>query len=146
MDITMDNQQERLFNIGWLVGIIDGEGCFTLRKKKYSKGHSFFPTIQITNTNIKIIQKVKNILTDEGFTYYFYSRFNGKNKPYYRIEISGLKRVKKFLDSSLHLFECRQKQANKLYQYVNLRLSKQSHSSITSDEIQLAKELSELNE
>ena len=24
-----DNQQERLFTIGWLVGFVDGEGCFS---------------------------------------------------------------------------------------------------------------------
>ncbi len=36
-----DNQQERLMMIGWIVGFVDGEGCFTVnfvkqpdRKKK----------------------------------------------------------------------------------------------------------------
>src|SRR3990170_2434013 len=25
-----DNQQERLFRIGWVVGFVDGEGCFSI--------------------------------------------------------------------------------------------------------------------
>jgi len=25
-----DNQQERLINIGWVVGFVDGEGCFSI--------------------------------------------------------------------------------------------------------------------
>jgi hypothetical protein len=25
-----DNQQERLINIGWIVGFVDGEGCFSI--------------------------------------------------------------------------------------------------------------------
>lgn len=28
--LSADNQQERLINIGWVVGFVDGEGCFSI--------------------------------------------------------------------------------------------------------------------
>ncbi len=31
-----DNQQERLINIGWIIGFVDGEGCFSINFVKQS--------------------------------------------------------------------------------------------------------------
>ena len=28
--MSADNQQERLINLGWIIGFVDGEGCFSL--------------------------------------------------------------------------------------------------------------------
>lgn len=28
--ISADNQQERLIKIGWIIGFVDGEGCFSI--------------------------------------------------------------------------------------------------------------------
>jgi LAGLIDADG endonuclease. len=33
-----DNQQERLINIGWIIGFVDGEGCFSIGFIKQSGG------------------------------------------------------------------------------------------------------------
>jgi len=32
-----DNQQERLKFIGWIIGFVDGEGCFTVSFFKHPK-------------------------------------------------------------------------------------------------------------
>ncbi|MCX5642161.1 MAG: LAGLIDADG family homing endonuclease, partial [Candidatus Omnitrophica bacterium] len=34
--MSADNQQERLKTIGWIVGFIDGEGCFSITIQKNS--------------------------------------------------------------------------------------------------------------
>lgn len=46
-----DNQQERLKTIGWIVGYVDGEGCFSvsmIRNKKTRYGWQVFPEFVVT--------------------------------------------------------------------------------------------------
>jgi hypothetical protein len=61
---TPDNQQERLKTIGWIVGYVDGEGCFSVslfRNKSTRYGWQVFPEFVITQgekslNSLKIIQ------------------------------------------------------------------------------------------
>jgi len=61
---TPDNQQERLKTIGWIVGYVDGEGCFSVsmfRNKSTRHGWQVFPEFVITQgekslNSLKIIQ------------------------------------------------------------------------------------------
>ncbi len=144
----LDNQQERMMNdLHWLVGIIEGEGCFSLNvKQRYGKiTKAYFPTVQITNTNMKMIIEIKRILSQIGLTYYFHACLPKNGNPYYRIEIAGAKRVKRFLDLIFPLFRCRYQQAKLLLDYVNLRLHKSNHAPIGEEEHNLANNLYELN-
>ncbi len=45
-----DNQQERLETIGWIVGFVDGEGCFsvTIQKATTATGWQVFPEFVVT--------------------------------------------------------------------------------------------------
>ena len=46
-----DNQQERLKTVGWIVGFIDGEGCFSVTIQKtpsMSTGWQVFPELAVT--------------------------------------------------------------------------------------------------
>ena len=57
----MDNQQERsAFELGWLIGIIDGEGSFWMSKGISSNGQYQYyqPVFEIVNTNFEIISKL----------------------------------------------------------------------------------------
>ena len=48
---SRDNQQERLKLIGWIVGFIDGEGCFTISLHKNpttSSGWQIMPEFIVT--------------------------------------------------------------------------------------------------
>ena len=44
--VRADNQQERLVKIGWVVGFVDGEGCFSLGfvKQPGREGHTGYKT------------------------------------------------------------------------------------------------------
>lgn len=51
-------------NIGWLEGIIDGEGCLGLYKVKcarYRNGYRWVPLLTISNTNMNILEEAKRI-------------------------------------------------------------------------------------
>jgi len=144
----LDNQQERLTNdLHWLAGIIEGEGCFTLSvKNRYGKhNRAYFPMIQITNTNTDMIVKIKEILSEIRIAYYFYAQLPKKGNPYFRVEIGGLKRVKRFLDLMIPCFRCRNKQARVLLEYSNLRLSKATNYPLGQQEDDIANKLYELN-
>jgi hypothetical protein len=45
-----DNQQERLKTVGWIVGFVDGEGCFsvTIQKSTTATGWQVFPEFVVT--------------------------------------------------------------------------------------------------
>ncbi len=52
-----DNQQERLVRIGWVLGFVDGEGCFSLglvrqssrdRRVGYQAGYQVFHEFVVT--------------------------------------------------------------------------------------------------
>ena len=47
-----DNQQERLRTVGWIVGFVDGEGCFsvTIQKATTSTGRQVFPEFVVTQS------------------------------------------------------------------------------------------------
>jgi hypothetical protein len=49
--ISADNQQERLKMIGWIIGYVDGEGCFSaslFRNKTTKFGWQVFPEFVVT--------------------------------------------------------------------------------------------------
>jgi len=57
--------------LGYLEGILDGDGTITLCRQKrkrnwgdrsYLKNYSYYPLVQISNTNIRILQRVKELL------------------------------------------------------------------------------------
>ena len=46
-----DNQQERLKTVGWIVGFVDGEGCFSIsifKNKTTKSGWQIFPEFVVT--------------------------------------------------------------------------------------------------
>ncbi len=56
----MDNQQVRPFELGWLAGIIEGEGTIGLY---YRHDHKVYtPTVSVTNTDYAIIERTAEII------------------------------------------------------------------------------------
>jgi len=43
-----ENQQERLIQLGWVIGFVDGEGCFSIGFIRQSGGGAEAPTKPIT--------------------------------------------------------------------------------------------------
>ena len=62
---SADNQQERLRLSGWIVGFVDGEGCFSVSifKNRTSKsGYQVMPEFVVTQgqKSLKSLETVKN--------------------------------------------------------------------------------------
>lgn len=147
--MKMDNPQERqFFDIGWLVGIIDGEGSFMIFRMKQPNGSICFqPMINISNTNSKIIEKAQNVIKQLGLACHvqYKVKKSVKNKSYWSLNITGLKRTHAFLTKMLSHLECRYPQASTLKRYTDLRLSKPCKSPYGDEEFFLINQLRELN-
>ena len=81
------------FELGWLTGLIDGEGSFTLRihvRKTKTAGERprFSPQMTITNTDEAFINRACGILHELGIGFYRQKRQKGgKNKVQYEVMI-----------------------------------------------------------
>lgn len=102
MNETIGNQPpSSSIKLGWLAGIIDGEGCLQLAKQKYRDRFHYRPQIVIGNTNPKIIEEIRNIAKEfELPIYILEKRYRAMNSTSMTevVQIMGLKRVQKWLE------------------------------------------------
>ena len=71
--ISADNQQERLVFIGWLVGFVDGEGCFSIgfvKQPDRGKRHGYSTGYQVMHRFV-VTQGVKSINSVEEIKDFF---------------------------------------------------------------------------
>jgi hypothetical protein len=97
----MDNQQEssRLIDLGWLGGIIDGEGTITIRKHtRKNNALLLTPIVTMTNTDLLITNNYIRILESIDVPFWI-TNYKGTDrwKAKIRIETTGLRRCKKIL-------------------------------------------------
>lgn len=124
----MDNQQERLFDLGWLIGVIESEGSFTLCKScRNKRGYRYTPLITMTNCDETMLDNYKRILSYLDIPFYVYKRryISGvvkSNRPVIGIITRGYKRVKKMLDIITPFMVSKKEQAEILLDFVNYRL------------------------
>lgn len=129
----MGNQQVTDFDIGWLVGILDGEGCFCLAKTKENKGYQI--SIKFVNTNLFIIDELVRILKALNIPYFVYDAIRADNQqPAKRVEVNGLTDVKKFIDFFYSYLLCKKDQAFLMREYIDLRATKKHGDGFGSDE------------
>lgn len=91
-----DNQQERLKNIGWIIGYVDGEGCFSVslfRNKTTKFGWQVFPEFVVTQGEKS--KKSLNII--ENFfkcgKIYVNKRYDNHNENIYRYCVRSKKEL-----------------------------------------------------
>lgn len=93
---SADNQQERLKMIGWIVGYVDGEGCFSVslfRNKTTKFGWQVFPEFVVTQSeksksSLEILQKH----FDCG-NIYINKRYDNHNENVYRYCVRSRKEL-----------------------------------------------------
>ncbi len=117
---------DRKIMLGWLSGIIDGEGCVGLYNiKRNIKGKRnvpmIIPVIAIVNTNIKLINEIESILDMFNIVYYTCKR-KSKNKnwkPSYNIDIRSKVNCKKLLNLITDHLVIKKNQAEIVLEFCN---------------------------
>jgi ribosomal protein L32 len=125
----MDNQQATLVELGWLAGIIDGEGYLGIQIEKNT--HFVTPSMHICNTDEKIILRAKDILEKLGVT--TYCRVQNKtyvpnHKVVYKIQVKRHSSMVKILENVGEFLTGNKYQRGKLLlEFCKSRLEKHSN-------------------
>jgi len=102
-DDEMDDQQVTQTDLAWLAGIWDGEGHFSIRRTKLKKSNTpqYSPRLGVTNSNIQILTKVRQILDALGIQYYFREKdqggFEGSKKQTWVVAIETMTNAVKLI-------------------------------------------------
>ena len=125
-DVTIGNPQERrLFKIGYILGLIDGEGNLGLRSFKQVSGDvNYSPILQVACTDYRIIYKFAEYMDDLGFAVYLCKAKGQKgHKDSLRFLLKGMKRMEPILTLLLKYPFAKHKQAEILKQFIDYRKS-----------------------
>ena len=127
--------------LGWLAGIIDGEGSVTIVKR----GQSFVPVIKMANTSKKLIGKYCEILDKLEISYQCYGRQKQGNRKYqWEVCVEGRPRVLKMLHFIQDLLVAKQTQAVKVNQWIESR-GLNLRGSYTEEQLQIITDVRKLN-
>jgi len=149
----MDNQQVKsMLDLGWLVGFLEGEGCFCLRRQPYPKKKqlpTLRPEVSMTSTDFELSERAARILGELGFPHFVSVEKKGQKnfKPQLCIHLVGIKRCQKFLPFIIpYMTDSRRKRAAELLlEFCNYRLSLPSNTPYTEKEWGYRVKLSDLN-
>lgn len=139
-DVTIDNQQATDLEIGWLAGIIDGEGYIGFSRQNSKKVRSIRPDIQVVNCDPDVILKTRRILNLLGINPYIRERVHNKKtwSRNYILQMSKFAHVKKLIDTIGHLLTGeKSKRAALMIELVNSRITKTKRDQYTEYELSL---------
>ncbi len=143
-DETMGNQQATDLNLGWLAGIIDGEGYIGFSRQNAKKVRSIRPDIQIVNCDPDVILKTRTILNMIGINPYIRERVHSKKgvegrwSRNYVLQMSKFSDVKKLIDTIGNLLTGgKKKRADLMIQLVNSRMTKTRFDQYSEEELAL---------
>lgn len=138
------NQQERPseMELGWLAGIIDGEGSLILCCN--TTGRSIYPELRITSTTKVIIEKCEDIIKKFGVKYrvgYYKPPQKSERVPSHYISILTAKRMKTVTETILPYLVGKIPQATIILEFCNSRIFLPYGYPYTERELQLYYEI-----
>ena len=108
--------------ICWLAGIIDGEGCIAAYLDGAAKhGKTLDIRVKITNTCMKMVQRISEILLENHIGFYY--ALNGNACPALEISVSGQMRVENLLRLVRPYLVTKASQADALMELIRYRRS-----------------------
>lgn len=112
-------------DIGWLAGILDGEGCLQVilsnRSKQYKTGCSIAAEVRIEATSITMFDKVRRVLDALGVQYKFGNSPLRKmsTRPIYRLSVYRIEEVMKLLGIVRDSLTVKQAEADTIIAWFN---------------------------
>jgi hypothetical protein len=144
----VDNQQVTALELGWLGGIIDGEGSMLLNHRGGERRNNLVPSFQVTNTDFEIVERIVYILKRMCVPHHvaMYDRQTTNRRAYKLITVSGAKRVMKLLPQIVPVLTGeKRKKAELLREYCESRLSDWHAAPFTDRQIKIYHEIRDLN-
>lgn len=141
--------------MGWLGGIIDGEGSIGAQRRfiNSDKPKSLLMIMQLTNTSEVMIEKVVNLLDRMGIKHYINSSHlsyvNPNHKDVYHVRIHRVLDMEKFLRLIMPYLVVKRPQAALATRFVKSRLDRRAIQGnpvpYSDDEIDMCRGIIELN-
>ena len=134
----MDNPQPSITDVelGWLVGILDGEGHISGYTHKSGKHYN--PTVKFVNTNPRLLDKLIALLKKMHLAHYVYEAHRTVNqRPAMRVEINGLERVRNFISKIKHLDFAKKEETLALSEYIEIRMGQAKNAPVTQRQQEL---------
>ena len=121
--------------IGYIAGVLDGEGHSRLRLSRGRKGgRSISPIMLISNTNLDLLKKCQKVLGMGVIKKCSPSKKAVFRKPCYQLRILGIQRNKAILELLLPELTVKKEQAKLILVFCKSRVSKPAKSPYTSEE------------
>lgn len=119
------------FDLGWLIGVIDGEGCFSIYRNK----NRYCGVFRLNNTNFNITTKFSGLLTQVGIEWTTFTvPKSEKCRSVRQITVATYEDIQKLCTLILPYMECRFDQAWLLNEFVKLRLNRMTHQTGCGEE------------
>jgi len=139
----------QLFDLGWLIGVIDSDGSYVLSKQYHHKSKVlyFFPSIEIANDSEELIANCVRIIKEQ-FNVGAYIKSTVRKhtgKIGYKVSLRGMKRLYKSLPVIAKYEIAKKKQAELLLEYVQNRMTVNRGTPVNDRDIDIAIALRELN-
>jgi len=144
------NLQASPFDIGYVGGCLDCDGCITITRvqprKRRPRGR-FIPVIQFQNTNSEFIEGLHTIFDRYGVGHWIGWRPQRGlgQKPVGVLHIQGLKRVARFLSVFGICAKAKRKQLQLLAEYVDVRLRRPPKTPPDNYDVEMWIEIGRLN-
>jgi hypothetical protein len=116
-----DNQQERLITVGWIVGFVDGEGCFSVsvfKNKTTKNGWQIFPEFVVTQgeKSLEALEIIKNYFKCGEI--YINHRYDNHTENLYRYCVRNIHDLK---DKIIPFFESNSLKTAKIKDFEKLK-------------------------
>lgn len=137
-DVTMGNQQERPSEaeLGWLAGILDGEGSVTLNVN--STKRAIYPRIWISSSEHEILDKTSTIIDKLGIKYgKHWKQPPGNRKPHGYVCVLTHQRVRKLLETLLPYITAKKERAEHVIEFCSIRKDLPYGHGYTARELEL---------
>ena len=146
----MDNPQSKsLYELGWLVGMIEGEGWMILAKQLLpSKNYRYVPVIGMNSTSKILADEMARILKsmDVGVWIGKRNSTNPKWADQYMLNVRGFKRCKKLLDIINKYLLHKKEQGKLILDYIEYRSQFNNQKSCGQIEEEYKLRLQKLNQ
>jgi len=152
----MGNQQAKVSEreIGWLCGMVDGEGSLMIVRNQACRRTSerWLPRITIVGTHVPTLNYLSNLLDIMGLPYHISWRLHNISRATNKASLhswdlraQGLKRTLRWLNILAPYLVTKQRQAELLVDFCNLRLEQYSKDSYTPEQVKLIQTIRGMN-
>lgn len=111
--------------LGWFAGMLEGEGCITFFKQARKRGgYDIITGIQITNTDINIIEKLVEILKRCNLSWFIRNKkvYSKNHTECYYIECRQQEMLRKSLELFMpYMYGNKRAKASLVLEYLNKR-------------------------